>query len=153
MMFLFRLVLIAFAFAAGFGIARTLDTPDHLMPLAGSFQPCPDRPSCVSSVEQRAKRKIAPIAYTGDAQAALVLLRKVIALTGGKIQRDDDNGYVHALYETPTVGFRDDVEFLQRKDARVFEVRSVSRFGYRDFDANRDRVEKIRSSYQEVAGR
>ena len=41
--------------------------------------------------------------------------------------------------------FRDDVEFLLDREARVFHVRSASRVGYSDLGANAARVERLRA--------
>jgi uncharacterized protein (DUF1499 family) len=53
--------------------------------------------------------------------------------------------YVHAVFQTPTMRFHDDVELLVQAGG-VIQVRSISRFGYGDHGVNRARVERIREA-------
>jgi uncharacterized protein (DUF1499 family) len=59
-----------------------------------------------------------------------------------------EDGYIYAECKTPLMGFVDDLEFYFDPDNKVFHVRSASRLGYRDFDVNRNRVEEIRSLFE-----
>ena len=43
------------------------------------------------------------------------------------------------------MGFVDDVEFLKAEDEGLIHVRSASRVGRSDMNANRTRIEEIRS--------
>ncbi|WP_235420931.1 DUF1499 domain-containing protein [Jeotgalibacillus soli] len=47
--------------------------------------------------------------------------------------------YIHVVFPTKLLRFRDDVEFLFDKNSTVIHFRSVSRVGYTDFNANRKR--------------
>lgn len=51
--------------------------------------------------------------------------------------------YLRAECRT-VLGFVDDLELLAVPDERVIHVRSASRLGYRDFEVNRKRVERLR---------
>jgi uncharacterized protein (DUF1499 family) len=132
------------------GVYKTLTPPAHLYARTGEFGGCPDRPSCVSSLAQDDTHRVAALAYTGDSSTALSMLREVIERMGGRIEHEKD-GYVHAVFTTPTMRYRDDVELLVLPEGRI-EVRSVSRFGYRDFGVNRDRVEALRQAFEAVPG-
>jgi len=56
-----------------------------------------------------------------------------------------DADYLHAVFTTRTMRYRDDVEFNARPDRNEIAVRSASRVGYGDLGANRKRVEWIRA--------
>lgn len=57
-------------------------------------------------------------------------------------QRDD---YVYVEYESPILGFVDDVEFWFPPGNRsLVEYRSASRIGKTDFDINRKRIRALR---------
>lgn len=130
----------------GVGVYKTLTPPGHLYAVTGEFAGCPSRPNCVSSVASDDEHRVASLAHTGDTLRAVSMLREVIERMDGRVVRESD-GYLHAVFTTPTMRFRDDVELLVHADGRI-DVRSISRFGYRDFGVNRDRVEELRRNFE-----
>jgi uncharacterized protein (DUF1499 family) len=130
-----------------FAAVRSYTLPGHLYYKTGSFQGCPARPSCVSSRAESAEHAIAPIRYSGDPARAFERLREAVEGMPGatvlNVSEGPEGRYLHAVFVTPTMRFRDDLELLLDNDTTV-EVRSVSRFGYRDFGVNRARVEQLR---------
>ena len=50
--------------------------------------------------------------------------------------------YLYAEFRSKLLGYVDDVEFFY--DGSAIQVRSASRLGRRDFNANRNRVEQLR---------
>jgi len=127
------------------GVVATLRTPRHLHAFTGEFAGCPARPSCVSSRATDAHR-IEPLRYRGSAEAARSQLRAVIeSMPGARIEHEAPQ-YLHAVFVTPKMRFHDDLELLVRPDG-IVEVRSLSRFGYRDYGVNRARVERLRELF------
>lgn len=121
--------------------------PSDLGVKGGRFSAAPSwKPNWVSSqVDAADSHYIAPIAYRGDAAAAMDrLVATVQRFPRVKIVQQKD-GYLYAEFSTPTMGFTDDVEFAVAKDA--IHVRSSSRLGIRDFGVNRKRVEEVRAAY------
>ena len=58
-----------------------------------------------------------------------------------------NNGhYLHAVFTTPVFRFKDDFEAILTD--KQIEIRSASRAGYSDLGKNKQRIEKIRSLYQ-----
>jgi len=110
------------------------------------FPGCPSRPSCVSSVATDAQHKIEPLHYEGDPAAAKAKLSSVIAAMPGAQIEFEDERYIHAVFVTRIMRFRDDVELLVREGG-VIDVRSISRVGYGDLGVNRSRVEAIRRGF------
>lgn len=128
-------------------VHRSLSMPGHLMRVTGQFAACPPRPSCVSSLAADAEQAIAPLRYEGDAAIAQQrLVRALRAMPGSRIEFESP-GYLHVVFQTPTLRFRDDLELLVQPEGRI-EVRSVSRFGYRDLGVNRARVEQLRTRFE-----
>jgi len=113
----------------------------------GRLSPCPASPNCVSSQAADADHRIAPIAYTGDAAGALAKLAGVIAAQGGATIVAQHDGYLYATFQTPLMGFVDDVEFVVDPARHVIHVRSASRLGHRDFGVNRKRIETLRAVF------
>ena len=115
--------------------------PGNLGVTNGRLARCKRTPNCVSSQADPADRRhyIAPIAFN----ASMADLRKAIeALPLATIVREE-RGYLYAEFRTPILRFVDDVEFLQ--DGALLHVRSASRLGRRDFNANRNRIEQLRA--------
>lgn len=144
------MVLVLALIVVSVGVVQTLRTPEHLYAKAGSFAGCPARPSCVSSLAQDDEHRVAALGYAGDALTALAMLREVVERMGGRIEHESA-GYLHAVFTTPTMRYRDDLELLVLPEGKI-EVRSISRFGYRDFGVNRDRVEQLRRGFEAVPG-
>ena len=109
--------------------------------------PCPSSPNCVSSYSTSEVHSIKPImlnkALTAEQQMAI--LKEAIENTPGmEIIRTEQN-YIYAEATTKLMRFVDDVEFLLDTNNNLVNVRSASRLGYKDFDANRNRIERIRN--------
>lgn len=128
------------------GVVATLRTPQHLYRFTGTFTDCPARPSCVSSTAVDELHRIEPLSYTGDAAAARQKLEAVLAEMPNARIAEARADYLHAVFTTPRMKYRDDLELLVQPDG-VIQVRSISRFGYRDFGVNRARVEALRAAF------
>lgn len=87
---------------------------------------------------------IEPLKFTQDSALAMNRLRDVVANWPGARVIENNPDYLYAQFETRSLRFVDDVEFLLDPAARVIHVRSASRLGRRDFGANRARIEAIR---------
>ena len=120
--------------------------PDNLGVKDGRLAPPKRTPNCVSSQADPADAEhyIAPIAFKGDARAAMDAARKAVeTMTDSTIIRQDGN-YLYAEYRTKLMRFVDDVELFYDVKAGLFHVRSASRLGRREFGVNRARVESLR---------
>lgn len=131
----------------GFGVFMTVSEPSHLYKHSGEFAGCPSRPSCVSSRASEAPHAIDPISYSGQLSTVPTQLVNVLRGMDGVVSVEREGNYAHAVFATPTMGYRDDLELLVGPDGTV-DVRSISRFGYRDFGVNRERVERLRSEFR-----
>jgi uncharacterized protein (DUF1499 family) len=137
---------------AGCGLVMTFMTPRDLYVFTKAFAGCPSRPSCVSSVATDEVHAIAPLRYHGSPDLAWAgLLTAMGAMPGARIAHQGEH-YLHLVFQTPVMHYHDDVELLVTPNG-VIDVRSISRFGYRDMGVNRKRVEEIRSRFDAVQGR
>ena len=135
------------AMAAWFGNLVSGTPPTQLGASAGRLAPCPDTPNCVNSQAQDDHHRIAPLAYTGDASAAMARLAQVIARQQGATIVTREGDYLYATMQTPVMGFVDDIEFLADPAQHHINVRSASRLGRSDFGVNRKRVEEVRAAF------
>ncbi|MBL8379744.1 MAG: DUF1499 domain-containing protein [Burkholderiales bacterium] len=123
--------------------------PANLGYSEGKFKPCSWKPNCVSSTAPAddARHHIAPLGFTGDAQAAWQRLTAIVkAAPRVNIVREGSD-YLYAEFASKGLGFVDDVEFALDAGGKHIHVRSASRLGVRDFGVNRARVEGIRSRF------
>lgn len=111
----------------------------------GQLRPPPSAPRAVSSqVAPDHRAWIAPFVVQGDPAVYFARLVQVVKDQPRVRILAQRPGYLHAEFTTPLMRFKDDVEFLLSADGRRVDVRSASRIGYYDFNANRERVESLR---------
>lgn len=140
-------LLLLLATVAG-GAFACAATPADLGLAAGRLHPCPASPNCVCSEDPTAAAALAPLAYTGDGPLAFAALVELVAAEPDAELVTVEPGYAHAVYRTPLLRFRDDLELRLDEAAGVIQVRSASRVGYSDLGANRRRVEALRARWQ-----
>ena len=112
-------------------------TPNSVSSQAALY---PDHP-------QKKYASIAPLAFTGDGEAAMARLADLLQKTERTIVITRGPDYVYAQNTTALLKFTDDVEFWLDKTNGVIQVRSSSRLGRKDFNVNRARIEAIRARF------
>lgn len=124
--------------------------PEGIGVTEGRLAACPGSPNCVTSQAPAsdAEHYIAPLAYSGDRQAAMQRLTAAITSLEGSTVINTSANYLHAEFASSLFGFVDDVEFYFPTE-KVIHVRSAARLGYSDFGVNRKRIERIRTLLQE----
>lgn len=108
--------------------------------------PCPASPNCVSSEATDEVHAIAPLRIRGDAAAAWTGLAAHLASLPRVEVVTTEPAYLHAVFTTRLMRYRDDVELALDPAAGTIRVRSASRVGYGDMGVNRARIESIRSA-------
>ncbi len=119
-----------------------------MKPVDGRLPECPGSPNCVNSQAG----DMAPLAYSGDGEAALERLAGVIveALPRTTIV-EREPGYLHAECRSLILRFVDDLQCLLDREAGVIHLRSASRLGYSDLGVNARRVETLRAAWAAAA--
>lgn len=133
--------------AAGIGSA-CVTTPSDIGLRDGILRPCPSSPNCVCS--EGTEPSIEPLAYTGNGPEAF---RSLVELIESQPRVDlvtVELSYAHAVFRTPVLRFRDDLEVRLDEPNSVIHVRSASRVGYSDLGANRKRVESLRELWDKA---
>jgi len=116
----------------------------------GKFYPCYIKHVCVSTQapEDDEKHYIEPISYSGSKDEAYDKILKIVnSMKRTKILEQKDN-YIHTMFTTALFRFKDDVEFLFDDNKKIIHFRSQSRMGGYDWNANRNRMEKIKVLYK-----
>ncbi|HBF02216.1 MAG: DUF1499 domain-containing protein [Limisphaerales bacterium] len=109
---------------------------------------CPSSPNCVSSQTRSAWQSIPPIAFDGCPERAWKQWCQLIETHPLVIQLVQEERNLHAVFRTRWFRFRDDLHSLLCEEEGVIHVRSASRLGYWDMNANRRRVEDLRHQFQ-----
>lgn len=122
------------------------ERPQNLGARDGLLAACPSSPNCVSSQAADDSHRIAPLAFSGDPDAAFALLKRVLQRRSDTTIVEEKPGYLRV--ELRTTLFIDDGEFLLDRKLGAIHVRSASRLGYSDLGKNRSRAEEIRSQIQ-----
>lgn len=127
--------------------------PDLGRSAAGRLKPCPSSPNCVCSEGEADKDSF--ISGLGipsglDPVDAFEALAGLVAEEATVLTREND--YLHAVYKSRFLRFRDDLEARLDGPGGVIHVRSASRLGYSDMGVNRRRVEGLRASLEALIG-
>jgi uncharacterized protein (DUF1499 family) len=149
------LVLLALAglvlLGAQFGLLRG-SAPTDLGVKDGKLKAPSTRPNSVSSQADlwpgHPRRESARIAPLAGGAATFAKLRTLLAGWPGATLVTARDDYLYVQFSTPLMKYTDDAEFWLDPAAGVVQVRSASRLGYRDFDANRQRIEALRARLQ-----
>ena len=111
---------------------------------SGQLANCPaDSQNCVCSLDTDS-HAVEPLAFGDAGQVQWQSLLKAMGSLPGWKLKSKDGAYAHFESRTPLMSFVDDIEILWQPDVGLIHVRSVSRLGRKDFDANAKRVEMLR---------
>ncbi|WP_394673224.1 DUF1499 domain-containing protein [Limnobacter sp.] len=137
---LVTLVIVVFL---GLGLYSETGSPPGLT--NGQLAPCPSKPNCVSSESSPSdNHAIAALPITpGMGAEPLLKVKEVVELLGGDVNFSNEQ-YMASTFTSDLFGFVDDVEFRVDQGSGLLHVRSASRVGYSDLEANRKRVEQLR---------
>lgn len=116
----------------------------------GRLKACPGTPNCVCSQDDPSDKEhyIEPIAYSGDAKAAIDKLKAIIEGMERSTVLETTDNYLYAEFFSKLMGFGDDIEFYVDSGASVIQARAAARLGKSDLGVNRKRIDAIRSAFQ-----
>jgi uncharacterized protein (DUF1499 family) len=121
------------------------DRPKNLGVRDGRLLACPASPNCVQSQGADEQHRIAPLAFTGEPDAALARLKRTLSGRGDTKIIEEKPDYLRVEFHTTL--FTDDCEFLLERGLHAFQLRSASRLGHSDLGKNRSRIEEIRREF------
>ena len=123
--------------------------PSNLGVHDGRLTGCPDSPNCVSTQAEDHDHWIAPLTYLGDDGVVVeTLVRIVDQLPRTRVIRKTQD-YLYVEFRSAFFRFIDDVEFFVEAESGRVHLRSASRVGHSDMGVNRERIELIRSLFQD----
>jgi len=114
----------------------------------GKLKPCPESPNCVcSEFVDDENHYIDSIILSDSTEEAIKKAVEVILSMDGEVINGSDD-YVHAVFTTPILRFKDDFE-LRFGDGSLF-LKSSSRVGYSDLGTNRKRILAFQRKFSDL---
>lgn len=105
----------------------------------------PHKPNWVCSQTDKSGHQIKPLEFDDTADEAFARLKDLILRIPRTELIEETDNYMYFEFTTGLMRYVDDVEFYN--DGNVIHVRSASRVGYSDLNANRKRIEAIRNQF------
>ena len=129
--------------------AKNMKTPE-LGVENGLFKPLSSKPNGVSTQAKDEDKLVEPLPFSGDLESTKTLIIEVCKSYGEvKIIKEERN-YIHIVFTTGKMKYKDDAEFYLDEKNQLVHYRSESRIGYSDMGLNRDRYDALASSYNEL---
>jgi uncharacterized protein (DUF1499 family) len=115
-----------------------------------ALKACPPKPNCVSSIKELSSESnyIEPIKIHSNKEFAFEKIAKILLNDKSVKVITQTDDYIRAEFKSKVFKFVDDVEFFFG-DHGVIQVRSASRLGHYDMNANKKRIEKIRFKFHQ----
>lgn len=121
--------------------------PKNLGVVNGKLSEMPKTPNAVSSQTDMEEKRVEPLDFVDDLyESKRRILGIVSNYKGAKIITNEEY-YIHAVFKSDGLKFKDDVEFYFDDKNKVIHYRSASRVGYSDLGVNKKRYEEIRDEY------
>ncbi len=111
-----------------------------------ALAPCRRR-NCVSSQETRDPYRIEPLRFVGDPERAWNRLLDLLRGWPRTVLLEAETDRARARFRSLVFRFPDDADFLLDREGQTIHFRSAARWGRRDFDVNRRRMEAIRAAF------
>jgi uncharacterized protein (DUF1499 family) len=106
----------------------------------------------VSSQETRDPYRIEPLRFAGDPDRAWSVLLDLLRGWPRTRLLEEGAEVARARFRSPVFRFPDNAVFLLDREGKVIHFRSAARWGRRDFDVNRHRMEAIRTAFAAALG-
>ena len=108
---------------------------------SAQLKPLGSRPNSVSSQTDIGAKQVAPIAFSGSVADQLAKAKNALESMPGAVIEQQESDYLYAVFTSPLMRFKDDVEVYIDESSNLVHFRSASRVGYSDLGVNRKRYE------------
>ncbi|UOQ92674.1 DUF1499 domain-containing protein [Halobacillus shinanisalinarum] len=122
-------------------------TKEYLGVKDGKLAPCPHSPNCVSTQAKSLDKAMDSLPFIENISYTKSLIKQIINEEQRTSIQSEQENYLHVIFTSKLLKFKDDVEFYFDESSRVVHFRSASRAGYSDLGVNRKRMENIRRNY------
>ncbi|MDV7103503.1 DUF1499 domain-containing protein [Vibrio sp. TH_r3] len=132
-----------------FMLYKNNTTPSYLGLHDSKLAPMPSTPNAVSSQTDDSEKYVDPLSFESTEDAKKKVKRVLAQLSSNVVLTETDN-YLHVIFTTDTMRYKDDVELYFDQDQNLIHYRSQSRVGYSDKGLNRARYNKFAKLYNEL---
>lgn len=144
------LILLTLFISAGFGrVYYQNEQVPELGVQQGQFKPLNNTPNNVSTQTDDDRKKVEPLMAKATIEETMAAIKATLVRTGNAQIITETNDYLYAVFRTPLMKFKDDVEFWIDMKNGVVHFRSSSRAGKSDLGLNRKRYDRIAELYQD----
>ena len=124
-----------------------MNNPKSLGINNGQLSPMPKSPNAVSSQTDAADKQVEALPMIGS---ELQTKQKIISCpkeVGANVINNETENYLHSVFTSRLMRFKDDVEFYIDESAKLVHFRSASRIDHSDLGANRKRYQAFKELY------
>jgi uncharacterized protein (DUF1499 family) len=114
----------------------------------GRLAGLPNSPNAVSSQTDQTTKQVEAFPLQGSVADTKTAIIDCLAKMGGNTIAAQKDEYIHTVFTSRLLRFKDDVEFYIDATAGQVHFRSSSRVGHSDLGANRKRYQTFRGFYQ-----
>lgn len=125
-------------------------TPFGLGVVDGQLKALSFTPNGVSTQTKDVEKQVLPLQFLGNLDNSKAFIKEVCEAYGHSKLLEESATYLHFVFKTDGMRFKDDVEFYFDVDSQKIHYRSQSRLGFSDMGLNRSRYETLRNAYVEM---
>ncbi|MCP3026815.1 DUF1499 domain-containing protein [Halobacillus sp. A5] len=113
------------------------------------LEPCPKSPNCVSTQSEQLNKRMEALPFISSTNTTKNLIKEIVQEMGRNEIKDEALDYLHVVFSSKWLKFKDDVEFYLDNENELLHFRSASRVGSSDFNVNRKRMENFSVRYKQ----
>lgn len=127
-------------------------TPSELGVKNGRLKPLGSKPNGVSTQADDQTKKVDALPLSKNIESSKSFIMQAAEAYGGCVVKEETSDYIHMIFTTGTMKYKDDVEFYFDEKNMKIHYRSESRIGYSDMGLNRERYNAISEAYLKLIG-
>lgn len=112
-----------------------------------TLQEIPPIPNIPTSKTNMDDKQVDPLPFRGDLSTTMTIIQEILEQDEDVVSIYIEKNYISAVFSSPTLRLKDDVEFYFDEINAKIDYRSASRIGYSDIGVNKRRYRQFRDSY------
>lgn len=109
----------------------------------GRFKALSQSPNGVSSQAVDEDKYVEAWPFTKDSETSIDKVKKACEAYGHSRLIQEEADYLHFVFKSPMMAYKDDVEFYFDQKNKLVHFRSQSRLGYSDMGLNKERYDAL----------
>lgn len=113
----------------------------------GHFKAMKNSPNGVSTQCDDESKLVETWSFNGDLNSTVATVKSILLSYEHNTIETESENYLHVIFKSDIIGFKDDVEFYFDEENEVIHYRSESRLGYSDMGLNLERYKALKALY------